>query len=247
MALKLLAILLVPLCLSAQAEDITFEQYETISHIPEPMQFDLVRELGAHKGEWEINTLFQQEHSLLMHQTHLAPEIEVVVADGLGLEAELPMEGTTVASYKAAAQYTLGHMGAHDKMIHGLQLIGEKYAEGDHHLEATALYLFGHRLAVDWSYLLMLGDRYYADQGRDFHRVVVNWTLFYTFSEAKQIEFALEHNLLGLGHDFDYYRVTPEIHIFLQDKWKLQMGVGGLFTHHRWETSSGLRIVKEFY
>ncbi len=229
------------------AEEYQFESYSTISEIPEPMVFDLVRELGAKKGEFEINTLLQHEaQNQRLSQLHLSPELEYVVSDGLGIELELPMEGSDLLSYKGAVQKTIGHT-HNNTQIHGIQGIAEKFTQHHNPLELTLLYLFGHRLGLDWSYLLMLGDRYEESKDRDWHRVIANLTFFYTYSSYKEIEFALEQNLLGQGSDFDYYRITPEIHIILHDHWKIQMGIGTILSDHHWDTSSSIRIIKEFY
>ena len=52
--------------------------------IPEPMVFDLVRPLGAARGELEVNSLFRlpvaREGRLLW-----APEVEYTFADGYGI------------------------------------------------------------------------------------------------------------------------------------------------------------------
>ena len=63
-------------------------------HIPEPMVFDMVRPLGAQRGELEINTLAQRNLSGSGSRTEWAPEIEYAFMDGLAIEFELPFENS---------------------------------------------------------------------------------------------------------------------------------------------------------
>lgn len=64
-------------------------------HIPEPLVFDLVRGLGARRGELEINVLGQfPVGGSNNRKIHWAPEVEGAVTDGIALELELPFEGS---------------------------------------------------------------------------------------------------------------------------------------------------------
>src|SRR5688572_24541264 len=56
--------------------------------IPEPLAFDLVRGLGAARGELEVNTLGVV--SLRRPGIHWAPEVEYAFLDGHAFELELP-------------------------------------------------------------------------------------------------------------------------------------------------------------
>ncbi len=83
--------------------------------IPEPMVFDLIRPLGAKRGEAELNSLGRIPLSRKARQvdgvsdplglvrrsqdrqgTEWAPEIEYALTDGLAVEFELPMENLSV-------------------------------------------------------------------------------------------------------------------------------------------------------
>ena len=59
--------------------------------IAEPMVFDLVRPLGARRGELEVNALAQRNLSGPDRNVEWAPEIEYAVADGFAVELELPL------------------------------------------------------------------------------------------------------------------------------------------------------------
>ena len=74
-------------------------------HITEPMIFDMVRGLGAKKGEFEANVLAE----ILVDEygdrdIHWAPEVEFAVLDGFALELELPFVDGDTEAYKFAAR-----------------------------------------------------------------------------------------------------------------------------------------------
>ncbi len=70
--------------------------------IPEPMVYDLVRPLGAPRGELEIHSLFLRP---LRRGRPLewVPEVEYTFAKGHGIEFDLPAEGSVAESFKLAA------------------------------------------------------------------------------------------------------------------------------------------------
>lgn len=70
--------------------------------IPEPMVFDLVRPLGAPKGELEVNSLFRMSEFGGRAVLQWAPEVEYTFADGYGVEFEVPAENGQLEAYKFA-------------------------------------------------------------------------------------------------------------------------------------------------
>lgn len=230
------------------ADESSYEDYESISFIPEPMVFDLVRPLGSKKGQWEVNALVLQEHASELSDMHESPEIEYVAFDDVAIELELPAVGGEFEAFKGVLQWTIGHSGSCNQMVHGMQLIEQRYVLGNPYSETTPLYIFGYRLNHDYSALLMLGDQYRHGSGKNEHRVVLNATLFQVHSMIREIEFGLEQNVLGYGNNFEYWRVMPQMEVVLENHSKIQVGFGALYTYdHRWDSSSGLRLVKEFY
>lgn len=229
-------------------EEFNYEDYASISHIPEPLIFDLVRPLGSKKGQWEVNALLNQEHYSDMADSHISPEVEYVFFDDIAGELEFPAIGGDVAALKGVIQWTIGHMGAHQQMVHGLQLIYQHSLETNPYEETTPLYIFGHRLSRNTSYLLMLGDQYRQEHDDIAHRLVFNATIFEVYSHLREIEFGLEQNILGFGRNFEYWRITPQMDVVLSDHLKIQAGFGAIYSYtHGWESTSSLRMVKEFY
>jgi hypothetical protein len=109
-----IALLVIP-CLM-----ITPAQATVAPDIAEPMVFDLVRPLGARRGELEINALAQRNLSGPEKAVEWAPEIELAVADGFAIELELPLSGMHVTDYKVGLQGTFGVLNG-GKGIYGAQ------------------------------------------------------------------------------------------------------------------------------
>jgi len=95
--------------------------------IPEPLLFDLVRNLGSRRGELEVNVLAATSFRPT-RTVQWAPEIEYVPTSGGGLELELPLVDAEVEAVKAGAQATvasfasrrfeLGVIGLYERSIH---------------------------------------------------------------------------------------------------------------------------------
>jgi hypothetical protein len=221
------------------------DDYASEAEVPEPLLFDLVRRLGAQKGEFEANVLFRVEDSTELGALRLAPEIEVALADGFAVELELPMQGHRVEAVKAAVQWTLGSMGLARPIRHGLQLIAERRLDREE-LEVTPLYIFGHRLAPAYSYLLIAGvlAEIPLAGGRVHWLPIVNGTFFYNYS--REIDLGLEVNLQGLFGSYRDLRILPQLHLLLRTDWKIQMGFGFLNRAGQWQGTTAFRLIKEF-
>lgn len=213
--------------------------------IPEPMLFDLVRPLGARKGELEINTLAVFPWRAINRdlsrdpfgsgQTtrdregiEWAPEIEYAFADGWAIEFELPFESSTLEAYKLALQGTFG-TAFDNHYIHGFQWIVEPTTDWKR-WNSTLLYLAGIRFDEKWSALLMFGGRMDL-AGRNnaftFERLI-NATLFHEVNSYLTLGTEVNHAVGILGR----YQtiVVPQLHYQLTRCIELQSGVGlGVF------------------
>ena len=178
--------------------------------IPEPMVFDLVRPLGARRGELEINTLgifpwravnrdldsdpFGSGQTTIDRRgIEWAPEIEYAFADGWAIEYELPMEGSKLEAYKLALQGTFG-TAFHHSYIHGFQLIVEPTTRWKQ-WNSTLLYLGGIRFDDRWSALFMAGGRIDLEgtnNYRTFERLL-NFTLFREVDQWTNLGFEVNH------------------------------------------------------
>jgi len=213
--------------------------------IPEPMVFDLVRQLGAEKGEIEINALFEQPlDSSDPTETMVAPEIEYAFADGFGLELELPFEGGKLESVKAAAQWTLGERG---NFVHGTQIIVERLVQEDG-WDLSALYIPAFRFNDTWSALAMFGAESISGPGvTDDLAALANLTVFARLNT--RLTAGLELNSL-LGADAGAsLLVMPQLQIDITDLLTVQLGLGASYLDagaRDWFPQFALRVILEF-
>jgi hypothetical protein len=189
-------------------------------HIPEPLLFDLVRPLGAKRGEIEVNLLTQ--HNLRTGRNELAPEIEYAFADGLAIELELPFNGNRLEEYKMAVQGTLGPL-RNGSMVHGWQVIG-RHERHDGSRSADLLYLNGMEIGARWSTLNMVGIRRseFSSQGRNL--ILLNNSIFVDRSQRVTVGLELNSEIDQSLHW--RVRAIPQLHIDLDGSSTLQLGLG---------------------
>lgn len=236
---------------------------ESGPRIPEPMVFDLVRPLGAKKGEWEVNTFalipldrksktiddLQDPLGLVRRSSdkqgiEWAPEIEWVLADGIAIEFEFPMENSTLEAYKVAGQWTFGT--AFDiRFIHGAQTIVQ-YNIDPGRWTTTLLYVGGGRLDSTWSILGMFGARGITNDapGGSAVEVLSNVTLFADLTE--RLVGGLETNFNQVvGGDLSWL-LMPQLHYEVSQNWMVQAGGGAQFTSGFILPQLGFRLIREF-
>jgi hypothetical protein len=215
-------------CIAAD-RDADVEQLASHSYaelvIPEPMVFDLVRPLGARKGELEVNAL-----ALFPIDGNdptpwgIAPEIEFAVIDGLALEFELPFEDGELDSLKFAVQ---GTFGKNDRFIHGTQFIAE-YALEEYAWELSLLYIPAYRFDRTWSVLSMFGVRSITGSHvRDEFGGIVNATLFADVNEHVVLGLEVDSIIAPAGQ-FSIL-LMPQVHLEFGGHWTLQAGAGVLY------------------
>ncbi len=197
--------------------------------IPEPMVFDLVRGLGARRGEFEINVLNIVPFQKGKPKYEWAPEVEWVPYDGLGVEFEVPIFDTRIVALKTAAQYTFG-TALDDSFIHGIQgILYYDVRNGD--WIPTALYLAGLRLDETWSLFSMWGVSVgpqtfpFADEApRQGTDLILNLSLFANVTEwlVLGVETNFSRQLRGPSE----FLLMPQAHVELSEHFTAQFGVG---------------------
>lgn len=193
-------------------------------HIPEPLVFDLVRGLGARRGELEVNNLSVIKLRNGEAVVDWAPEVEWAFADGLAVELELPMQDRHLEALKGAFQATLPN--ANSRFINGFQFIGE-YLLTEKDTELSALYLAGLRLN-GWSTLSMLGQRVVTPAKRNEQfETLINSSLFYDWSEP--LTLGVEGNLAVDWSGGTMAMVVPQLHYQVSRRVRLQIGGGVRF------------------
>lgn len=223
------------------AEDWGAEDAEV--SIPEPMVFDLVRPLGAHRGESEVNVLamfpFGGDDSRGHQPVDWAPEIEYAVRDGFAVEFELPFEDGELEAYKFALQWTFGAW--RECVIHGAQVIVEPEKHFDE-CGATVLYLLGARLSQRWSTLAMLGvETQFGEAHTDQAIGILNVSLFRDLSPWSTVGVECDSRL-GASES-SAVEIIPQLHCELTDHSELQVGVGAGFDYDGAYGLVGMRAI----
>lgn len=215
---------------------------------PEPMIFDLVRPLGARKGEFEVNTLAILPIQRRRYNVEWAPEIEYAFANGYALELELPMYNGEIEAYKVALQGTFS-FNKKATFIHGWQWIGEYILDG-RILENNFLYLMGYDLGDGISIFNIIGPRHNLFEASSELDCISDWTFLWNLSLNQQISntliLAIENNYsyhLGIGHEF---RITPQIHWQISQFFNFQIGGGYQWMLNEHSPVIATRLVRDF-
>lgn len=211
--------------------------------MPEPMVFDLVRPLGAKRGELEVNTLLQQSTQrgapLLW-----APEIEWAFRDGMAIEGELPFENGALKTYKVALQGTLRPSGS-GQFQHGWQVIGQR-VRADDSWSADALYLAGYRLRPRLTLFTMSGARRSVFDGQAVVQTVQNTTVFY--QPSPRLILGVETNLVLGAADRRSRLIMPQLQVELAGRYLAEFGVGAEErAPGQWGTAFGARFVRQLH
>lgn len=231
--------------------------------IAEPMVFDLIRPLGAKRGEIEVNVLglvpLRQESSRLNQVQdpvglirrspdreiiEWAPEIEYAVCDGVAVEFEVPMENSHVEAYKGAAQVTFGTVLNH-RFIHGAQAILQ-YGRDSSVWTTTGLYLAGFRFNDTWSVFGMFGGRgeVAGPVPKKEVELLANITMFADVTD--RMVAGIETNLNQVIGGNTGMLFMPQLHYEIDRYWMIQGGAGAHFTTGFTIPVTGFRVIREF-
>ncbi|WP_250432899.1 hypothetical protein [Hanstruepera flava] len=218
--------------------------------IPEPLMFDLVRGLGAKKGELEINALADFPiNNISSREVEWAPEVEYAIFDSFAVELELPFENFELEAVKMAVQWTIGQS-KNNKYIHGLQVIGETMLH-DNITEFSILYVPAYRFNKTWSTLGLFGVMLEAgsDAPDKKETILLNASLFANLNE--HVVFGLELNntdptLQGRDDNEMSLLILPQMHYEFDSGLAFQFGIGPRFEDSETEASAVLRVIKTF-
>jgi hypothetical protein len=190
--------------------------------IPEPMVFDLVRPLGAPKGELEVNSLFRISTFGDRPVLQWAPEVEYTFADGWGVEFELPVENAAAEAYKFALQGKFKRFSGRNYLM-GWQGIYE-WERHKHSAQVDLLYLFGIQLSPEWSAFSMNGVRRFAAPSRDF-AYLGNHSVFRRFN--RRFELGFETNTVASPAKATRFMAMPQM-LWRVKRYNIQAGAGAL-------------------
>lgn len=198
-------------------------------HIPEPLAYDLVRPLGASRGELEINSLFQYdlEHDDILEAS---PELEYTFWDGYAIELQvntsIPVESgkftPVITDYQPSLQGTFSYPKSHH-FVHGWQYTGDYYVDGTRSSN-TAIYIFGYKFNEYWSTFNMMGVRHTEFDSKGYFEGIFNGALFY--SPSPNLVIGIEVNWEYKPNIPDRTLIMPQVHLRLAEHVNLQLGVG---------------------
>ncbi len=209
---------------------------------PEPLVFDLVRGLGARKGELEANNL--AVINLKDGRVDWAPEIEWAFADDYAFELELPFVDRKLEAFKFALQGTLPS--PWDNFTHGWQTFAEIHLD-DAATDLVLVYIFGQRFAGKWTYLAMTGanTHFAPDAKRSVEGVsaLVNASLFRDVTEWLTVGLESNHEWRNDGSWAS--RLFPQAHLQVAPHVRLQVSVGVEFSDLGVAPLAATRIILE--
>lgn len=218
--------------------------------IPEPLNFDLVRGLGAKKGELEVNALADFPISNVSSRSvEWAPEIEYAVFDNFAIELEFPFENFELEAFKMAIQWTIGQS-KNNKFIHGIQVIGEQYIHDDI-FELSLLYVPGYRFNAIWSAIGLFGVMLEngADASSNSNTILLNASVFADLNEHTVVGVELNNSdptIQKVDDNKMELLVLPQVHYEFESGLSFQFGIGPKFTKHQTNASAVLRVIKSF-
>lgn len=226
--------------------------------IPEPMVFDLIRPLGARRGEFEMNTLglfplgrLPQSRNVIpdalgLDERHVewAPEMEYALQDDFAVELEAPFQGATLGAYKGAAQWTFG-TDRERQFIHGVQFIAQ-YDRAPASWLPALLYLAGVRFDEVWSALGMFGIRGNSGAERGGERVEMLANVSVFADVATHLTTGLETNFSHTFTGRAALLVMPQLHWEVTDFMMLQAGAGARITSDGTVAEAAVRLIRSF-
>jgi hypothetical protein len=211
-------------------------------NVPEPMLFDLVRGLGAARGELEVNALLRNDFRNPRDRFFWNPEIEYLWRDGVAFELELGMDRDRLEAVKLMTQLTFGTP-LPGRYIHGAQLITERSGL-DEGFDVSLLYIGALRLDQHWSLNLIQGAKYgdglLTQPAGAYSSFLSNATLFREFKHAT---FGLEVNVESPRTDNPAVRIAPQLHWHRGD-WALQVGLGVAASRGTEQTFGAVRLIR---
>lgn len=227
--------------LSAGESDPRIDDASAHPMLPEPLLFDLVRGLGAHRGELEANTLV----TLGRGPVHYAPEVEWVFANGHAVELELPMHGTSLDAVKVALQGTL-HRRADGRFVHGWQAFTQI---GVHTRDrgVVTTWIASGTIGARGSYVLMVGaGATIQAQGPALGTVIVNASVFRALDTHTRVGVEATTSSDVLGRTRVVATLLPQVHIDVTPHVRLQGGLGAALSRNGAAVQAASRFVVEF-
>ncbi len=206
------------------------------------MVFDMMRPLGAQKGELEINALALKSLSGPDRTADWAPEMEYAFADGSAIEFELPFKGRRLEAFKLGLQTAFGGLDA-GRSPHGVQYLGV-YDRHDGVFYSSALYMIGHRFNRAVSTMSMVGVADVSLRGGGGRNaLLINHSTFLAVTDRSTL--GVELNYRG-GQD-GAVLLMPQWQQKVASAVSIQFGLGAEKVRQQpLRPKLGLRTIREF-
>ncbi len=214
--------------------------YERKVEVPEPMFIDLVRSLDSVKGESEFNSLFA-DYSSDSKNLKWAPEVEYAFDNGKAIEFEFPGQGGNLKNYKIAYQKNITSI-KNENCLQGFQLIYESNKKFNQS-ESTVYHIYALRLSHYFSFMNIAGLKF-DNKNLDNRSVAWNSTFFYNYT--REVDFGLEINLETGELGNEMYQLLPQVHLALNNGYKIQYGFGTAMVEDKHSLLTSFRLIKEF-
>jgi hypothetical protein len=193
---------------------------DDVPPIPEPLLFDLVRNLGSRRGEMEANviasTSFRRTGTFSW-----GPEIEYAPVKGLGFEIEVPFIDGKIDALKFGSQLTVASFLARHLEV---GVIGS-YARSmqERGLDGFVGVVTGIRFSAHVQGMLIAGPTVAREESRTSFGATLNPSLFYQLTRS--FTFGVE-----TGHRFEPDQrtyVLPQLHVNPFDAFAMKVQAGG--------------------
>ncbi|MBL7845086.1 MAG: phosphoribosylformylglycinamidine synthase [Cyclobacteriaceae bacterium] len=232
----------------------------------EPLYIDLIRDLGAHKGEKEWNVGFGMKDKLRFDQYEALIEYEWAPVNRLGLEIEVPVTfymrapnglnaekpSDRIESIKTAAQWTFL---VSEKLQTSLALgyINEmEFTDlsniGFNNLFQGNLFnpfFIAAKRFKDWHTLIYTGPQAHLDFETNKWRSAyeLNSNLHYMIPQTRNF-LGVEFNMLFMGSEFEMV-IRPQMRVVIHDALMIGIVQGIPVSKERERLSSFLRLIYE--
>lgn len=234
----LLLLSIIPVFASGKKQN--YFNYERKVEVPEPMFIDLVRSLDSVKGETEFNSLFA-DYSSESKNLKWAPEVEYAFDNGKAVEFEFPGQGANLENYKVAYQVNITSLNK-ENSLQGLQVIYESNKQSSHS-ESSIYHIYALRLNHYFSFMNIAGFKV-DNKNLNYRSISWNSTLFYNYSE--EVDFGFEINLETKELGNEMYQFLPQVHLALDNGFKIQYGFGTAMIKDKHSLLTSFRLIKEF-
>ncbi len=191
---------------------------DDVPPIPEPLYFDLIRNLGSRRNELEANVLM----TTTFDSVAWGPEVEWTPVRNFGVELEVPFTNGHVEALKAGAQWTIGSLAGRRMEVGTIGLY--EHSLGGPERRATLGAVTGVRFTRIVHGLTVVGPTLDFRYARPVPGATLNPSLFVQMS--RYVTTGLELGYRGARGERPVATVLPQVHLNPTHHLKVQLGAG---------------------